>query len=49
MNTLSLQKYIHQWTQMQNLVDFILQDDDNSVKEIKEIKEIEGISGIQWR
>ena len=39
MNTLSLQKYIHQWTQMQNLVDFILQDDDNF------IKEIEGISG----
>ena len=39
MNTLSLQKYIHQWTQMKNLVDFVLQDDNNA------IKEIEGISG----
>ncbi len=43
MNTLSLQKLIHQWPQMQNLVDFILQD-DLSLQE-NSIKEIEGISG----
>ena len=38
MNTLSLQKLFHNWTQVKNLLSFIESDDEN-------VKEVEGISG----